>query len=171
MRWIESTVLVALFLSLLLVAVVQIVLRNAGELLYGLSWVAELVNMWVVWTFLQIAITNSGGFSMGPLLGRRIREYVGPVDYFHRCDDCSSSKRAHSSGLYGKIPARELVTDHQDFCQFLCRCHLLGCLLLFGQFRDLGISIQKSRDWRHSILGAGFDHSTCLFCHGITICP
>ncbi|MXW07170.1 MAG: TRAP transporter small permease [Gammaproteobacteria bacterium] len=65
MRWIESAVLVALFLSLLLVAVIQIVLRNAGELLYGLSWVAELVNMWVVWAFLQIAITNSGGLSLG----------------------------------------------------------------------------------------------------------
>lgn len=63
LRWLESAVLVALFLTLLLVAVAQVLLRNIGELSFGLSWGDELMSMAVLWITLvgaMIAVRENG---------------------------------------------------------------------------------------------------------------
>ena len=63
LRWLESAILVALFLTLLLVAVAQVVLRNIGELSFGLSWGDELMSMAVLWITLvgaMLAVRENG---------------------------------------------------------------------------------------------------------------
>lgn len=62
-RWLESAILVALFLALLLVAVTQVLLRNIGELSFGLSWGDEFVSMAVLWITLvgaMLAVRENG---------------------------------------------------------------------------------------------------------------
>ena len=63
LRWLESAILVTLFLTLLLVAVAQVVLRNIGELSFGLSWGDELMSMAVLWITLvgaMLAVRENG---------------------------------------------------------------------------------------------------------------
>lgn len=63
LRWLESAILITLFLTLLLVAVAQVFLRNIGELSFGLSWGDELVSMAVLWITLvgaMIAVRENG---------------------------------------------------------------------------------------------------------------
>ena len=48
------------------------------------------------------------------------------------------------------------------------RCLSRG-LLLFYRIGCLGISRQRTRDWRDSIMVASFDHTMRMFCHGVPI--
>ena len=63
LRWFESAILVVLFLALLLVAVLQVVLRNVGQLSLSLSWGDEFMSMAVLWLTLVgalIAVRQNG---------------------------------------------------------------------------------------------------------------
>ena len=63
LRWLESAILVVLFLSLLIVAILQVVLRNIGQLSLALSWGDEFMSMAVLWLTLVgalIAVRQNG---------------------------------------------------------------------------------------------------------------
>ncbi len=68
----ESVVLVSLFVTLLLVAVVQVLLRNVSGFSLGLSWGDELVRMAVLWITMVGAMmaVRQGGHIRIDLLDR-----------------------------------------------------------------------------------------------------